>query len=378
MQEDQYILGLDIGTNSIGWALLRAREQGERLVPMGIERTGVRIFQAGVAGSIEQGKTESHAKARREARTIRRNIFRDGQRLRRAFMLLQQAGLLPGEPGKPSQRDATIKTLDTQLRRRWEGKLRQEGRAEEEIKIAVHHNLPYLLRARGLDEKLEPFELGRAFYQLAQRRGFKSTRKNLKGKDESERDQNSIEKEAHSLQVRMDEVGARTLGEYFARYNPFATLTEKIRGTHTVRAMYQEEFERLWEAQARHFPDILTPRFKQELLYDQHGIFWQRALKSQENLIGDCPLEAGEKRAPMSTLEAQRFRYLQKLNDTRIILAEGGMRALTPEERQVLIKELEVKAALTLTEAKKLLGADSICKCTTQGIPHDFVGCPVA
>jgi predicted transcriptional regulator len=22
--------------------------------------------------------------------------------------------------------------------------------------------------------------------------------------------------------------------------------------------------------------------------------------------------------------------------------------------------------------------ADSICKCTTQGIPHDFIGCPVA
>ena len=33
---------------------------------------------------------------------------------------------------------------------------------------------------------------------------------------------------------------------------------------------------------------------------------------------------------------------------------------------------------LYVGEAREQDLADSICKCTTQGIPHDFIGCPVA
>ena len=193
MADSRYILGLDLGTNSVGWALLRAKQSGDRLVPTGIERAGARIFQAGVSGSIEQGRTESHAKARREARMIRRNAFRESQRLRRAFRLMQEVGLLPGDPCKPSGRDNLIKELDAELRRRWQSKLARESMlSPEEIKVAIHHNLPYLLRARGLDEKLEKHEVGRAFYQLAQRRGFQSSRKNLKSKDDA------LAKKAHA------------------------------------------------------------------------------------------------------------------------------------------------------------------------------------
>src|SRR3546814_5649437 len=36
---------------------------------------------------------------------------------------------------------------------------------------------PYSLRERALDERLEPYEIGRALFHLNQRRGFKSNRK---------------------------------------------------------------------------------------------------------------------------------------------------------------------------------------------------------
>lgn len=158
----------------------------------------------------------------------------------------------------------------------------------------------------------------------------------------------------------MDGVGARTLGEYFSKYNPFATMTERIRGTHTVRAMYRDEFERLWEAQATYYPEILTPKFRQVLLFDEYGLFWQRGLKSQSHLVGDCELESGEKRAPMASLEAQRFRYLQTLNNTRILFADGREpRCLMPNEREKLIEKLEMQDGLSMTEAKKTLGLKS-------------------
>jgi CRISPR-associated endonuclease Csn1 len=356
-EKEKFILGLDIGTNSIGWALLRAEKQGERLVPVGIERTGVRIFEAGVSGNIEQGRTESHAKARREARMLRRGVFRDAQRLKRAFRMLQKAGLLPGDPHRPAERDRIIKKLDAELRTTWEKKLTAEGMDAAAVKIAVHHNLPYFLRARGLDEKLEPYEVGRAFYQLAQRRGFKSARKNIKSKDEADSDPNMIEKAAKGLQAEMAKVNARTMGEYFARYNPFESYDLKIRGLYTLRAMYEQEFGLLWNAQAAYHPEILTPAFRQELLYDVYGVFWQRSLKDQSHLVGECNLETGEKRTPWALLDAQRFRYRQKLNDTRIIPPDGGESyRMSPEQYDILAGELEREAALTMTKAKELLG----------------------
>src|SRR3546814_20861137 len=46
---------------------------------------------------------------------------------------------------------------------------------------------PYSLRKRALDERLEPYEIGRALFHLNQRRGFKSNRKaERKSGDEKE------------------------------------------------------------------------------------------------------------------------------------------------------------------------------------------------
>ena len=62
------ILGLDLGTNSIGWSLIRTNDDGD---PCGIERSGVRCFDAGVDGNLEYGKDEPRNQKRREARQMR-------------------------------------------------------------------------------------------------------------------------------------------------------------------------------------------------------------------------------------------------------------------------------------------------------------------
>jgi len=62
------ILGLDIGSNSVGWVLLEFFKK----TPRRVIGSGARAFDAGVEGSLEQGREESKHAQRREARHRRR------------------------------------------------------------------------------------------------------------------------------------------------------------------------------------------------------------------------------------------------------------------------------------------------------------------
>src|ERR1700674_5522968 len=111
----------------------------------------------------------------------------------------------------------------------------------------------------------------------------------------------------------MEKWRARTLGEHFSRLAP---TEARIRGRWTARSMYEDEFERIWDAQARFHPALLTPERRKAL---RSAIFFQRPLKMQKYLIGHCDLELGERRAPAYRLLSQRFRLLQRVNDLRAL-----------------------------------------------------------
>lgn len=66
-----YRLGIDLGSGSIGCAAVAEADGG----PSGVLAMGVRRFEAGVLGDIEQGKDESRATARRHARGAPRHLF---------------------------------------------------------------------------------------------------------------------------------------------------------------------------------------------------------------------------------------------------------------------------------------------------------------
>ena len=126
------IFGFDIGTTSIGFAVI---DQGPKPDNGCILRMGVRIFPEArdLDGTpLNQG--------RRLKRMARRQLRRRRKRRRALNEALAEAGLLP-----------------------------PFGGAEWNAAMAGD---PVKLRARGLIERLEPFELGRALYHLAQRRHF--------------------------------------------------------------------------------------------------------------------------------------------------------------------------------------------------------------
>lgn len=165
---DRNVLGIDLGANSIGWALVRFNDDGpQELVDM-----GVRIFDAGAEGEIERGMDESPAVERRQARQRRRQADRQSRRLKKVAHVLQQHGLLPpGTIAHGRERHQFFVDLDARIRAAYS----QQG-------ISVNSSdglreLPYFLRARALDHPVDPHHLGRALYHLAQRRGFLSNRK---------------------------------------------------------------------------------------------------------------------------------------------------------------------------------------------------------
>jgi CRISPR-associated endonuclease Csn1 len=142
-QHAQLVLGIDLGPNSLGWALVTQCEDG----PGSIVATGVRVFQAGLDNLETDGKGKSRNEERRIARGIRRNLERRFRRKKKLAGTLQRAGMLPdGDLRDSLTRHQVLTDLDDTL------------------------ESPYQLRARALTERLTLQELGRAIYHLAQRR----------------------------------------------------------------------------------------------------------------------------------------------------------------------------------------------------------------
>jgi CRISPR-associated endonuclease Csn1 len=301
-----YTLGLDIGANSIGWALIDGGKTPK------IIDIGVRVFPEGVDRDTKGLEKSKNAK-RREARGARRTRQRRNRRKNMLVKVLQKNGLLP----------------------------------EDKEKLAELLNTgPYELRKNGLDEKLELCEIGRVFFHINQRRGFKSNRKGTASKEDG-----VITKAAGELQQEIEKQRCRTLGEYFAKLDP---EERRIRGHYTFRSMYEQEFDVLWEKQSQFYQDILTDDFKKKL--KDEIIFFQRPLKPADKFIGDCELEEGKKRCPRGDWYARKFRILQDVNNLKIYNSDGTVNELDDEQRQKVLTELSKAKEVQFNKLRKSLG----------------------
>src|ERR1017187_2773407 len=107
-----YVLGIDLGTSSVGWAIIGWRDGG----PAGLLRAGSRVFDAGMEVDNKSGKETSRNLARRAARLIRRQHWRRARRLRKIFNLLKSYGLLPGgRASSPEERQDYLNRLDESI-----------------------------------------------------------------------------------------------------------------------------------------------------------------------------------------------------------------------------------------------------------------------
>lgn len=358
----RYRLGLDLGANSLGWAVLKLQPKGVwyNAEPIGVVVTGVRMFEAGVDGSIEQGKDSSRGAARRQARQSRRQTWRRQYRESKLFALLQRLGHLPKTDNRaPETRDAAIKLLDHSLTTKWCA----AGDTD------AHQKLPYLLRSAALDRKLEAAELGRALYHLGQRRGYKANRSTDKAEDEESgkvaagistldrarlADQNDTTSLRTLAQTVRDEFTQQNGRFVLKSEDPASPTRGRIRKHYTSRQMYYDEFIAIRDAQLRFETSIQMADWKRI----EKALFHQRPLKSQKHLVGRCTLEFdsrghGRTRCTIALPEFQEFRLRQSVNHLRIELPGQAPEPLSSEQRQVLVDYLQFKGDLSLQPPRR-------------------------
>ncbi len=318
----KYILGIDIGTSSVGWAVVQTDEEDN---PLEVINLGSRVFEAGLDSLEKDGKGESRNAARRSARLIRRGLERHVRRLIKTAKHLQRMELLPeGDVESSESRHEYFNKLD------------------KKIGMSV-----YELRADGLDKKLKPHELGRVFYSFSQRRGFKSNRKES---SKESNDDGVVKSSIKDLASEIASSGARTLGEYFKKLQEDRI---RVRTKYTARDMYNLEFEALCQQQLRHHAILSNEVEKKKLT---NAIFYQRPLKSQKSTRGFCELIPKKRRADWSLLPVQEFRYLKTVNNLRLKTDSSDSVPLTAAQKQILIEYLSENASLSFTECRKLLG----------------------
>ncbi|WP_303316326.1 type II CRISPR RNA-guided endonuclease Cas9 [Flavivirga abyssicola] len=292
------ILGLDLGTNSIGWALIDDVQNkilgiGSRVFPMGVDNLG--------DGDNEMSKNAS----RTGARGVRRQFFRRRLRKKKLLKALSKHHMCP-------LKDSDFET--------WK-KTKQFPSAKLAIWFAQN---PYELRHKALHEKLSLEEIGRVFYHLIQRRGFLSNSRKG-GTDDGAIFKGSTKEGKIGITETTESIKEKTLGSYLfeiypKEYQPFQSGTERIRNRYTTRKMYVDEFELIWNKQAAHhviLNDELKTLFGGRKLegYKEDGIlFHQRPLRSQKHLVGNCSFEPTKTKCPISAIVFEQFRVWQWVN----------------------------------------------------------------
>lgn len=300
-------LGIDLGTNSIGWAIV-TEDDGQ----FQLQDAGSLIFQEGVAR--EKGNEKPAVEKRTQSRASRRHYFR--RRLHKIELLK----ILVDNKMCPFISDESLNL--------WRSK--KQYPTDPDFLAWQRTNgddNPYFARYEALNSTLDlsdinqRYLLGRALYHLAQRRGFLSNRK-----DQSKESEGKVKSDISDLTKMMEDYDCNYLGEFF--YLLYRD-NQKIRGNHTDRIHHTEkEFYAICEKQN------LSPELTKKL---HHAIFFQRPLKSQKGLVGKCIFETNKTRCPLSHPSFEEYRMLSFINNIK--LKERGdaeFRPLNAEERALI------------------------------------------
>ncbi|QYY25665.1 type II CRISPR RNA-guided endonuclease Cas9 [Diaphorobacter sp. MNS-0] len=295
----QYVFGLDIGIASVGWAVLDA----QRIVDL-----GVRCFDK--AETAKEGDPLNLT--RRQARLLRRRLYRRAWRLTQVARLLKREGLIADAKlfaQSPSFTDSA-----------WE------------------------LRRQGLDRLLTPLEWARVIYHLCKHRGFHWTSKAEEAKADSDAEGGRVKKGLKDTAARMREKGYRSAAEMVLAEFPGAQRNKGGQYDKALsRVLLGEELALLFATQRRLGNPHASERFEALILgngISRSGLFWQQkpALAGADllKMLGNCTFEKDEYRAAKASFSAERHVWLTRLNNLRIVV-DGRSRPLNEAERQTVL-----------------------------------------
>lgn len=308
------ILGIDTGTNSLGWAIVEKKADEYHLLDK-----GVNIFQEGV--KIEKGIESSKAADRTAHKAARVRNYRIKLRKIRLLRILSDAHLCP--PLSKAELSAWRLKKEypkNDLFMQW------QGTDDESEKTPYAYRHKCLHECLDFNSMTDRYILGRAFYHMIQRRGFLSNRK-----DQSGDDTGKVKESISNLTQEMHDDGYEYLGDYFySLYNK----GEKIRNHYTARnEHYLAEFKAICEKQK--LDKNLGPEIVRQI---EKAIFDQRPLKSQKGQVGKCVFEKNKTKCPSSHPMYEEFRMLSFINNIKIQTPnDSALRPLSAEERELIM-----------------------------------------
>ena len=216
------ILGLDLGTTSVGWAMVNAADNtnekssilgcGSRVVPISVDEKD----------NFEKGKASTTNADRTLKRSMRRNIQRRKQRRNNLISILKEEGWID---------DSTS--------------LSENGKG------STHETLR--LRAKAATEEIALQEFAKVLLSINKKRGYKSSRKANSSEEGQLIDGMQIAKELN------------TYGITPAQYSLKALAANKPARFDFYRSDLEKEYDRIWSVQREYYPDILTEDFKKQI-----------------------------------------------------------------------------------------------------------------
>lgn len=306
-------LGLDLGSNSIGWTI-RDSDNKEQF-----KKTGVITFNRGVGS--KKGIEFSFAAERTTHRSLRRLYQARKYKLWSTLELLQKNEYCP---------------INAENLKRWKHYDKKEahkgngGRKypvndflfEGWIKLDFDNDgkpdykSPYQLRLELITTKLDfsissnKQKIGRALYHIAQHRGFKSSKKVQKKDEDFNLDDliGAEKKRSKAIGDLMEKHQVTTVGAAFACEENVGNRIRKELHKDVLRKQLQDEVKQIFQYQGLSIVDDFY-----KAIYK--AIFWQRPLRSQKGTIGKCTLETSKYRCPVSHPAFEEFRALSLLNN---------------------------------------------------------------
>lgn len=352
----KYIIGLDIGIGSVGWAVVRNDDDCKRL-----EDFGVRIFESGEI--IESNKNIRKSQRRRKYRGMRRRIRRRNHRKERLKNYLENIEFV--------------------------------SRAELSEFFAKNNHDIIDIRVRALDEKVTPVELTAALLHIAKRRGYKAfyelsdENNNAKDKKAKEEEEKDIYKALTNTADIIKNGGYRSIAEAIMKDSEH--FSDKISGRYKYRNIKEKDEKGKKESSSKISEnDILFPTemFEDEvrkILGKQKEFYSQltdesidkifdiifsrrdfedgpgntddenRPYKGFVDSIGNCPYYKNEKRGHRYTVIGDLFALANKLSQYKYVEKNTGEVVKLPRDlmRNIVSQSLQ-SGSITKTKINEL------------------------
>lgn len=224
------ILGLDLGTNSIGWALVNEADKSEEV--SSIVKLGVRVNPLTVdeLSNFEKGRSITTNADRTLKRSMRRNLQRYKLRRENLIEIIKEHHFITNQSTLSENGNKT--TFET-----------------------------YRLRAKAANEKISLEEFARVLLMINKKRGYKSSRKAESLEDGQLIDGMEIARQLYNENLTP---GQLTL----------QLLQKSKKEPDFYRSDLQTEFDKIWAKQKEFYPQILTDDVKEELRGKKRDAVW--------------------------------------------------------------------------------------------------------